>query len=66
MAQQRKVIDCRWFPGETNCSLCITGTEEEVLKAAAEHAVSSHGYQDTPELREELREILRNEESEER
>lgn len=62
MEKKRKVIDCRWFPSETRCSLCITGTEEEVLKAAAEHAISSHGYQDTPELRKELRQIIRDEE----
>ena len=62
MENQRKVIDCRWFPSETKCSLCISGTEEEVLKAAAEHAISSHGYEDTPKLREELQEIIKNEE----
>jgi predicted small metal-binding protein len=66
MEKQRKVIDCRWFPGETSCSLCITGTEDEVLKAAADHAVSSHGYKDTPELWEELREIIQNEGDEKR
>jgi predicted small metal-binding protein len=49
------MIDCRKMPSETNCSLTIAGTEEEVLKAAAEHAVSAHGHADNPELREELR-----------
>lgn len=63
MEEQRKVIDCRWFPSETKCSLCLTGTEEEVLKAAKEHAISSHGYEDSPKLMEELREIIKNEES---
>jgi predicted small metal-binding protein len=43
------------MPSETNCSLTIAGTEEEVLKAAAEHAISTHGHADNPGLREELR-----------
>ena len=51
----RVMIDCRKMPSETNCSLTIAGTEEEVLTAAAEHAISTHGHADNPELREELR-----------
>jgi hypothetical protein len=34
--QQRKAIDCRDFPSEKNCSLKISGTEEEVLDAATQ------------------------------
>ncbi|MBA3813500.1 MAG: DUF1059 domain-containing protein [Alphaproteobacteria bacterium] len=67
MEEKRKVIDCRWFPSDTNCSLCIMGTEEEVLKAATEHAISCHGYSDTTEVRkemqEELRQIMKDEEA---
>jgi uncharacterized protein DUF1059 len=54
----RKVADCRKFPSDNNCSLTISGTEEEVLKAATEHAISSHGHKDTPELRAEIRTLL--------
>ena len=32
--QQRKSIDCRDYPSDKNCSLKISGTEEEVLDAA--------------------------------
>ncbi len=46
----RKMIDCRDFPSESNCSLTISGTEEEVLKAAHQHAVSAHGHKDDPSL----------------
>ena len=35
--------------------LRVSGGEEEVLDAAAAHAVAKHGHQDTPELREMLR-----------
>jgi hypothetical protein len=52
---QRVKIDCREFPSESNCTLTISGTEEEVLKAAREHAVSSHGHADSKELDAQLR-----------
>ena len=57
----RKYIDCREFPSESNCSLTIAGTETEVLKAAAEHAVSSHGHTAGPELVDALRSALHDE-----
>jgi predicted small metal-binding protein len=57
----RKTIDCRQFPSESNCTLTIAGTEAEVLKAAAEHAVSSHGHTAGPELTNALRGALQNE-----
>jgi hypothetical protein len=59
--ETRKIIDCRQFPSEQNCSLTIAGTETEVLKAAAEHAVSSHGHSPGPELTAALRDSLKNE-----
>jgi predicted small metal-binding protein len=61
MPEARKFIDCRQFPSETNCSLMISGREDEVLKAAVEHAVSAHGHTDSPELREALRSSLQDE-----
>lgn len=59
----RKMADCRRFPSEMNCSLTIIGEEEEVVRAAAEHAVSVHGHEDTPELREQVKGMLEPEES---
>jgi len=59
--KNRKFLDCREMPSENNCSLRISGTEEEVLKAGVEHAVSSHGHANTPELREQLRSIMKEE-----
>jgi predicted small metal-binding protein len=61
MAGQRKSIDCRDYPSEKNCSLKISGTEEEVLDAAVEHAASVHGHQNTPELRGQIKQMLRDE-----
>jgi predicted small metal-binding protein len=54
----RMMADCRRFPSETDCSLVIIGEEDEVLRAAAEHAASVHGHEDTPEMRQQLREFL--------
>ena len=57
----RKWIDCRDYPDETGCTLYLSGEEEHVLAAAAEHAASFHGHPDTPELREWLRSNLKEE-----
>ena len=54
----RMMADCRRWPSESNCSLVIIGEEDEVVGAAAEHAVSVHGHEDTPELRQQLLEFL--------
>ena len=59
MAAQRKSIDCRDYPSEKNCSLKISGTEEEVLDAAVQHAASVHGHENTPELREQIKRCSR-------
>lgn len=56
----RKVADCRDYPSESNCTLAISGEEDEVVRAASEHAVSVHGHEDTPELREQIRTMLKD------
>ena len=58
---KRKSIDCRDYPSEKNCSLKISGTEDEVLDAAVQHAVSTHEHQNTPELREQIKSMLKDE-----
>jgi predicted small metal-binding protein len=54
----RMMADCRRFESESNCSLTIIGEEDEVVDAAAEHAASVHGHEDTPEMRAQIRELL--------
>jgi hypothetical protein len=56
----RKVADCRDYPSESNCTLAISGEEDEVVRAASEHAASVHGHEDTPELREQIRTMLKD------
>ena len=45
----RKVADCRDMPSETNCTLTISGEEDEVVAAATQHATAVHGHTDSPE-----------------
>ena len=54
----RMMADCRRFPSESGCSLVIIGEEDEVIRAAAEHAASVHDHEDSPEFREQLRGML--------
>jgi hypothetical protein len=63
MSEDRKLIDCRRFPAENPCSIVISGTEDDVLDLAVLHATSVHGHQDTPELREQLRSMLEDEDA---
>ena len=57
---KRKVVDCRLHPSEKGCTLSIEGTEEEVLDAATDHAITVHGHTNSPELREQIRAILKD------
>jgi predicted small metal-binding protein len=54
----RMMADCRRFPSESNCSLVIIGEQDEVERAAVEHAVSVHGHPDAAELREQVHQFL--------
>jgi len=58
--QKRKVVDCRLYPSENRCTLSIEGTEEEVLEAATQHAVIAHGHTNSPELREQIRSLIKD------
>jgi len=56
----RKYIDCREFPSESNCTIAISADgEDELIDAAAQHAVKVHGHQDSPELRAQLKGAVR-------
>lgn len=57
----RKFIDCRSFPSEMNCSIAISADNEgELLEAGVQHAVAVHGHQDTPELRDQIKGIIKD------
>ena len=57
----RKVADCREFPSVNNCTLTISGEENEVLQAAMDHAVAAHGHARDAELEADVRKMLRDE-----
>jgi hypothetical protein len=57
----RKMIDCREMPSEKKCTLTISGEEEEVVRAAVLHGADIHGHKDTPEFRNEIRKMLKDE-----
>ena len=57
----RKYIDCREMPSESGCDLAMAGSEQHIVEAAAIHAVTAHGHEDTPELRDEIRSHLKDE-----
>jgi predicted small metal-binding protein len=57
----RKYIDCRDYPSEMNCTVALSAdSSEELLEAAVQHAVAVHGHEDTPQLREMLKELFKD------
>ena len=57
----RKYLDCREMPSESGCDLTMSGSEEHVVEAGAIHAITAHGHEDTPALRDEIRGSLKDE-----
>jgi predicted small metal-binding protein len=57
----RYYVDCREMPSESGCDLAMAGSEEHLLDAAVNHAVTAHQHEDTPELREEVRKSMKEE-----
>jgi predicted small metal-binding protein len=57
----RKYIDCREFPSDMNCSVAIAAdSDQELLEAAVQHAVTVHHHEDTPDLRAQLRQLFKD------
>ncbi len=56
----RKYIDCREYPSATNCSVTISADDEdELVEAAAQHAVSVHQHNDDAALRQQIRQQIK-------
>lgn len=56
----RRTIDCRDYPSESGCTVAISAdSDDELIEAAAQHAVQVHGHQDGPELRAMLRDGIK-------
>ena len=57
----RKYIDCRAYPSEMNCTVALSAdSEQELLEAAVQHAVAVHRHDDTPALRQQLKNMLKD------
>jgi predicted small metal-binding protein len=57
---ERKYIDCRQIPSDTNCTVTISAdTEQELMEVAVQHAVKTHGHQDTPQFRAQLKDAVK-------
>lgn len=57
----RKYIDCREFPSEMNCTVALSAdSESELLEAAVQHAVAVHRHQDSPELRAQIKGVIKD------
>lgn len=57
----RKYIDCREMPSESNCTVAIAAdSEDEVVEAAVQHAMAVHSHDDSPELRDGIRQGIRD------
>jgi hypothetical protein len=54
----RRMFDCREWPGE--CTLAISGEEDQVVEAQLLHVVQVHGQEDGPDLRELIRASLKD------
>ncbi len=56
----RQYIDCREYPSTMNCTVSLSAdSETELLDAAVQHAVAVHGHSDTPELRTQLKSLVK-------
>lgn len=57
----RKYIDCREMPSENDCDLAMSGSEDHLVEAAAIHAITAHKHEDVAELREQIRQAMKDE-----
>jgi predicted small metal-binding protein len=58
----RLYVDCREMPSESGCTLALSAdSRDELLEAAAAHAVAVHGHTDGPELRDGLAQVIHEE-----
>jgi predicted small metal-binding protein len=57
----RFYVDCRDYPSEMNCTVAISAdTKPELVDAALQHAISVHGHDDSPQLREQLAQMIKS------
>ncbi|MEJ2704227.1 MAG: DUF1059 domain-containing protein [Sedimentisphaerales bacterium] len=57
----RKYVDCREHPDpNTKCSVAISAdSDEELVEAVVQHGIAAHGMKDGPDLRRELKSLVK-------
>jgi predicted small metal-binding protein len=57
----RQYIDCREHASPDNtCTVAISAdSENELLETAVQHGIAAHGMEDSPELRKELKTLIK-------
>jgi len=56
----RKYIDCREYPSAEECTVAICAdTDNELMEAAVQHAVSVHKHEDSVEFRQQLKQLFK-------
>jgi len=53
-----KLFKCSVFNPDVSCEYSVSGEESTVIEDAASHEIQEHNYEDTPELREDIRKSL--------
>ncbi|HXU51429.1 MAG TPA: DUF1059 domain-containing protein [Casimicrobiaceae bacterium] len=57
----RKYIDCRDMPSDVKCTIAISAdSADEVVEAAAQHAAKVHKHPDSPQLRNDIRKMVKD------
>ncbi|RJQ87321.1 MAG: DUF1059 domain-containing protein [Desulfobacteraceae bacterium] len=58
----RKYIDCREYPQKSGkkCTVAISAdSAEELVETVVQHGIKVHGYADTPDYREHIRQNMK-------
>jgi hypothetical protein len=53
-----KSFKCSVFNPATECEYSVTGEENIIVEEAAVHEMTEHGYEDTPQLRKDIKDSL--------
>ena len=55
----RVTVDCREYPDDIGCTLVISGSPDEVERAAVDHLVIVHDEIETPQLHFLIRSVMK-------
>jgi predicted small metal-binding protein len=53
-----KKFTCTDLNAGIACTFTVTGSEDKVVEESVDHELAEHGYQDSPGLRQQIRDLL--------